>query len=238
MNNEKKETPKEVDTSTKTDISDEAPFKPVERRRSKIFEQAEKFQNMISANESKTNHQLITEKPKKIVIPGVSVGGFKKEFERRASLTSTSPPKLKTPLTKKSLSVDKSSTTTTSTPTKQAEEKQQSEKVELKETKECVKTSPVEDEEQRKIKLKNAVNIISQALDKEGARKSKSRPCMRKPPVPFGVGGRSASGSIAMLMSPLSPSSDNLRLQVLFNFIYDCHSLQNYLPSLKNLKLY
>lgn len=43
-------------------------------------------------------------------------------------------------------------------------------------------------EETLKDKVKNAVNIISNALDKEGTRKSKSRPCMmRKPPVPFGV---------------------------------------------------
>lgn len=43
------------------------------------------------------------------------------------------------------------------------------------------------------------------ALDKEGTRKSKSRPCMmRKPPVPFGVSGRSASGNIGMITSQLT----------------------------------
>lgn len=71
--------------------SPESPTKPMERRKSRIFEQAEKFQNMISGGEKPAS---TLEKPKKISIPGVSVGGFKKEFERKASLTS--PPKVKT----------------------------------------------------------------------------------------------------------------------------------------------
>lgn len=52
-----------------------------ERRKSRIFETAEKFQAMNSPTAT-------LEKPKKIIIPGVSVGNFKKEFERKASLTS------------------------------------------------------------------------------------------------------------------------------------------------------
>lgn len=56
-----------------------------------------------------------------------------------------------------------------------------------------------------KERVKNAVNIISSALEKEGTRKSKSRPCVRKPPVPFGEGGRSASGNIGTIALPLSP---------------------------------
>ncbi|XP_037885441.1 uncharacterized protein LOC119635015 isoform X1 [Glossina fuscipes] len=50
-----------------------------ERRKSRILETAEKFQQLNSAPASGT------EKPKKFVIPGVSVGSFKKEFERKAS---------------------------------------------------------------------------------------------------------------------------------------------------------
>lgn len=197
--------PTTINDTNKTDISDEAPTKPIERRRSKIFEQAEKFQNMITANESKTN--VVPEKPKKLVIPGVSVGGFKKEFERKASLTSTSPPKLKPTLTKKSYSVDK---------TKASEQEKPIEKV----SEEKVIEQPehykpdTSEEDDRKLKLKNAVNIISQALDKEGTRKSKSRPCMRKPPVPFGASGRSASGSIGMITSPLSPPPDRMPLHL------------------------
>lgn len=59
--------------------------KPTEKRRSRILETAEKFQNMNNQN---------NEKYKKFSIPGVSVGNFKKEFERKASLTQTEPKKL------------------------------------------------------------------------------------------------------------------------------------------------
>ncbi|KAG5892434.1 hypothetical protein JTB14_003368 [Gonioctena quinquepunctata] len=165
----------------------EPPAKPIERRKSRIFEAAEKFQNMISPTESKP---VLVEKPKKIVIPGVSVDGFKKEFERKASLTSTSPPKLKSALSKRVVS-----------------EKKPDEKEPVEQKVETVpEPKPAKTEEDIKERVRNAVSIISSALDKEGTRKSKSRPCMmRKPPVPFGVSGRSASGNIGMLTSPLSP---------------------------------
>lgn len=154
------------------EVAAEGPSKPVERRKSRIFEAAEKFQNMISPTEPKP---ALIEKPKKILIPGVSVDGFKKEFERKSSIASTSPTKTVKPIKKEE-----------PVPPKEPE------------------TEKTDDE--RKEQLRNAVNIISSALDKEGARKSKSRPCViRKPPVPFGVGGRSASGNIGMLSSPLSP---------------------------------
>lgn len=58
--------------------SDDVKAQP-ERRKSRIFEAAEKFQSMSASNNDKV---------KKIVIPGISVGNFKKEFERKASLTS------------------------------------------------------------------------------------------------------------------------------------------------------
>lgn len=58
--------------------------KPAEKRRSRILETAEKFQNMNNQN---------NEKYKKFSIPGVSVGNFKKEFERKASLTQPTEPR-------------------------------------------------------------------------------------------------------------------------------------------------
>lgn len=167
-----------------SDVKEESPTKPVvERRQSRIFEQAEKFQNLISSSDSKSQ---VPEKPKKLIIPGVSVGGFKKEFERKASLTSTSPPKLKpVGVVSKKLIIEDS-------------KPQQQEEIEV-EVKAETEEPQVEVKEQTE-KLRNAVSIISNALDKEGARKSKSRPCMtRKPPVPFGASGRSASGSIGMV---------------------------------------
>lgn len=196
-----------------------SPPKVVERRRSRIFETAEKFQNLISASDSKPSG---LEKPKKIIIPGVSVDGFKKEFERKASLTSpTSPPVIngKSPLCKKP-SVEKEEAAEEQKPVDVAEVVKEAEKEAVVEVPE-----PTEKNEERKDVVKKAVSIISSALDKEGTRKSKSRPCMyRKPPVPFGSGGRSASGSIGM---PLSPEEDKrfLKLQVI---------ISTYLPTQPN----
>ncbi|XP_046868257.1 serine/threonine-protein kinase par-1 isoform X6 [Drosophila willistoni] len=55
-----------------------------ERRKSRILETAEKFQPPPPA----PTNAAAPEKPKKLSIPGVSVGSFKKEFERKA----TNPP--------------------------------------------------------------------------------------------------------------------------------------------------
>ncbi|XP_076754279.1 nuak family kinase 1 [Xylocopa sonorina] len=81
---------KEKALSLDSELSSEPPREPAvkttERRRSKIFETAEKFNQMASNTEN--------EKPKKIFIPGVNVGGAKRVFERKASLSSivTPPP--------------------------------------------------------------------------------------------------------------------------------------------------
>ncbi|KAH8383703.1 hypothetical protein KR009_010141 [Drosophila setifemur] len=60
-----------------------------ERRKSRILETAEKFQPPQAAG----SPSAAPEKPKKLSIPGVSVGSFKKEFERKA----TNPPSLTGP---------------------------------------------------------------------------------------------------------------------------------------------
>lgn len=181
------EKPKEKEETEMKEQEAEPPSKPIERRKSRIFEAAEKFQNMMAPPEAKP---MLTEKPKKVIIPGVSIDGYKKEFERKASLKSTSPPRLKGASSKKNF------------PDKKAEEEVIKDRVEKESNIGAKKT----DESEMKERVKNAVSIISSALEKEGTRKSKSRPCMmRKPPVPFGVGGRSASGNIAMISSPLSP---------------------------------
>ena len=66
-----------------------SPTKHVERRRSKIFENAEKFNIFLSGSDPKSP---TTEKPKKVFIPGVKVSDYKQAFERRSSLSSTSLP--------------------------------------------------------------------------------------------------------------------------------------------------
>ncbi|XP_021925658.1 uncharacterized protein LOC110832713 isoform X2 [Zootermopsis nevadensis] len=65
------------------------PTKPVERRRSKIFENADKFNIFLGGSDPKSP---TTEKPKKVFIPGVKVSDYKQAFERRSSLSSTSLP--------------------------------------------------------------------------------------------------------------------------------------------------
>lgn len=74
-------------------IQDDSVKASNERRRSRILETAEKFQGGAVA----------ADKPKKIVIPGVSVGSHKKEFERKASLTSTTIPPTMIPAEKRHL---------------------------------------------------------------------------------------------------------------------------------------
>lgn len=64
----------------KCSLQDESPLNKFnnERRKSRIMETAEKFQAMNAAGQA-------SDKPKKLVIPGVSVGSYKKEYERKAS---------------------------------------------------------------------------------------------------------------------------------------------------------
>lgn len=128
----------------------EVPAKMFERRRSKIFETAEKFNQMASSVES--------EKPKKIFIPGVNVGGAKRVFERKASLSSiTTPPPVKHTASK--MIIDVPSTTDTkrneNSSDKSKQTRNENEEVEM------------EGEEKKKEEAKKrAVDIISGAIGK------------------------------------------------------------------------
>lgn len=73
-----------VDERKESLLEETSVVNPTEKRRSRILETAEKFQNMNNQN---------NEKYKKFSIPGVSVGNFKKEFERKASLTQITEPR-------------------------------------------------------------------------------------------------------------------------------------------------
>lgn len=227
----------------KNSLPEENLMKPTERRRSRILETAEKFQNMNNQN---------NEKYRKFAIPGVSVGNFKKEFERKASLTS---PSAVMPIEKKMLerrresleqqtqqrspsienktesteNLDKNSPTTpvdnqtrelnkipartemnpiteskSSFGSFSLEEARRSmensiallNKAKTESSKEvdqlCAKTEnvAVSDEYDREKKLKAAREIIGNAIP-FGRLTG-----VRKPPVPFGLNGRSVSGSV------------------------------------------
>ncbi|KAI4502185.1 hypothetical protein M0802_002867 [Mischocyttarus mexicanus] len=90
-----------LDFELANEVFEDVLTKPVERRRSKIFETAEKFNQMSSCLEN--------EKPKKIFIPGVNVGGAKRAFERKASLTSGTITPVKHNASKVIIDVDKKS---------------------------------------------------------------------------------------------------------------------------------
>ncbi|CAG2055557.1 unnamed protein product, partial [Timema podura] len=65
-----------------------SPTRQVERRRSSIFETAEKFNNLLSgANEPRSP---TSEKPKKVFIPGVKVSDYKQAYERKSSISGPS----------------------------------------------------------------------------------------------------------------------------------------------------
>lgn len=72
------------DITEEKPVEEEKPTKPMERRKSKIFETAEKF-NKIATPEAQPKPQ-----PKKMILAGVKVSDAKKAYERRSSLASSS----------------------------------------------------------------------------------------------------------------------------------------------------
>lgn len=219
----------------------EETLKP-ERRKSRILETAEKFQSMNNQN---------NEKYKKFVIPGVSVGSFKKEFERKTSLTPTSS--VIGPMERKQRNSESSAASRQNSQEDEGKNKAEIEQTEKGEPSKVLKESDskssvgsfsleearrsmensiallnqaksetsVKDLEQlcaktegvalsegnqttmtststnnnnlnineRENKLKNAREIISNAIPRLGGG--------RKPPMPFGANGRTASGNLA-----------------------------------------
>lgn len=128
-----------------------APARPnVERRRSKIFETAERFNQMATPAES--------EKPKKIFIPGVNVGGAKRAFERKASLSSVTTPPAKASASKVIIDV----------PTERKTDKDERQPTtETREIAAAEEKPDKRDEEARK----RAVDIITGAIGKPPVQK-------------------------------------------------------------------
>ncbi|XP_055696921.1 serine-rich adhesin for platelets isoform X3 [Phlebotomus papatasi] len=208
-----------VPSERKNSLPEENLTKPTERRRSRIFETAEKFQNM--ANQS--------DRPKKFVVPGGggSSGGFKRDSERRASVPVVEATEKTTPqsqVQESSTPVEKSSTREAmkSDDLQSSDSKGSVQSFSLEEARKsmensiallnqarnesnpdvdqlCAKTENVavsEENAERQRKLKNAREIIG----------------IRKPPVPFGINGRSISGSV--VPSATGSEKKSMRLQV------------------------
>ncbi|XP_055627962.1 serine-rich adhesin for platelets isoform X3 [Toxorhynchites rutilus septentrionalis] len=217
----------------KNSLPEENLTKPVDRRKSRILETAEKFQNMNNQNNDKF---------KKYSLPGLpTVGNYKKEFERKASmnnLTSSSSAFRPSPFDiqrkmelELSSSPDRScqsSATDLQTPLSPSDDREamfQSEEIKESDSKGsvssfsleearrsmensiallnkvrdennpvdqlCAKTEnvTVSEENERERKLKNAREIIGNAIPVGR---------LRKPPMPFGANGRSATGGIGL----------------------------------------
>ncbi|XP_043595833.1 uncharacterized protein LOC122573486 isoform X4 [Bombus pyrosoma] len=152
---------KEKALSLDSELSNEprdAPAKTFERRRSKIFETAEKFNQMASNVEN--------EKPKKIFIPGVNVGGAKRVFERKASLSSIgTPPPTKCVASKMIIDVP----TTDTKKNENSNDKSKPTRIEREEQEEQEQEQAEENEEEEKKKeeaKKRAIDIISGAIGK------------------------------------------------------------------------
>ncbi|XP_008557009.1 uncharacterized protein LOC103577913 [Microplitis demolitor] len=129
-----------------------APSKPTERRRSKIFETAEKFNQLLSGSEP--------EKPKKIFIPGVNVGGAKRAFERKASLSSVTVPQSVKPNASKII-ID--------VPNDKKNDKAEEKPTGVTKSESCSVKS--EEERRRSEEKKRAVDIITGALGKPPVQK-------------------------------------------------------------------
>lgn len=227
----------------KNSLPDESAIKAGDRRKSRILETAEKFQSMNNQN---------NEKYKKFVIPGVSVGSFKKEFERKASITASTVG----PLERKqrnSESTSRQNSQEDSAPESNANVEepvvvkqppvvapttvvsQKSQNIKESDSKSSVGSFSLEDARksmensiallkkeksdsdkeitrqqpattpapeptgdglsERERKLKNARDIISNAIPRLGGGSSTS--AIRRPPMPFGANGRTPSGNLA-----------------------------------------
>lgn len=165
-----------LDSELSNEVANAPSAKPVERRRSKIFETAEKFNQLSSTVEN--------EKPKKIFIPGVNVGGAKRAFERKASLSSVTT-SLPTKASASKVIIDVSTN-------KEGEKDEQKQALEDRGDREIV--AGEEKLDKRDEAKKRAVDIISGAIG--------------KPPMQKKLNGSPPQ------ISPKSPDSKKLGLKI------------------------
>ncbi|EDS39042.1 serine/threonine protein kinase [Culex quinquefasciatus] len=210
----------------KNSLPEENLTKPVERRKSRILETAEKFQSMNNQNNDKF---------KKFSLPGIpTVGNYKKEFERKTSMQrrleqEIASPDRSYPNSEADLqspvsygddrSVDREAKFETDE-VQESDSKSSVSSFSLEEARRsmensiallnkvrpessinpvdqlCAKTENVSftDSNDRERKLKNAREIIGNAIPIGR---------LRKPPMPFGANGRSATVSVGSVPTPL-----------------------------------
>lgn len=162
---------KEREKSEPPATPDEGPTKPMERRKSKIFETAEKF--MSPEPKSPT-----VEKPKKVFIPGVKVSDFAKAFERKSSIPTPTPVLKSSPSKKTVPKPDNKPDSKEETP---VEEDKTSETPVVSEPGKEPTMTPINDEKLTKMK-ESARSVIANALVEEERKKLKKQ--ILKPPVP------------------------------------------------------
>lgn len=145
---------------------DSEPPRGTERRKSKIFETAEKFNNLATTERKGS----IVEKPKKIHIPGVKVSDAKAAYERKSSITSstTTVPTLverkgsltSVPAGVKSLASKKTSQSETGTIESTSSDQVQSSALDEPST----PTPETSEDTERAKKVKEAVGVISSVI--------------------------------------------------------------------------
>ncbi|GAB0094181.1 mucin-5AC [Sergentomyia squamirostris] len=213
----------------KNSLPDENVGKPAERRRSRIFETAEKFQNL--ANQA-------SDRAKKFVVPGGGggggggSGGFKRDTERRASVPQCVEKEVTSPQAQ--TSAESGTPVVKSSTREEVSSKSCQDDVESSDSKGSVHSFSLE--EARK-SMENSIALLNQARnesnpdvdqlcaktenvavsDENAERQRKLKNAreiigIRKPPVPFGMNGRSISGSV--VPSATANDKKSMRLQV------------------------
>ncbi|XP_055678940.1 uncharacterized protein LOC129787408 isoform X3 [Lutzomyia longipalpis] len=221
----------------KNSLPEENLTKPTERRRSRIFETAEKFQNM--ANQA-------SDRAKKFIVPGVGASsGFKRDTERRASVPATTecvekevvtqpPPVQRAVTSSEEVRREESAPTVEKSSTREVVNKSHQDDLQSSDSKGSVQSFSLEDARKS---MENSIALLNQARnesnpdvdqlcaktenvavsDENAERQRKLKNAreiigIRKPPVPFGINGRSISGSV--VPSATGSEKKSMRLQV------------------------
>lgn len=193
------ETPAVPVPNTPEDIE---PPRSTERRKSKIFETAERFNNLANTERKGS----VVEKPKKIHIPGVKVSDAKAAYERKSSITSSTtsvpaigerkssissvPPGVKNSLSKKTVQDQPMETASQTTSAEEA-------------IAEPSTPAPEQPQEDRAKKVKEAVGVISSVI--EGQVTGRKLSLKKTPKLNSLDGSRPATPSAPG--TPLSPTA-------------------------------